>query len=106
MRIIGTLLILALVLVLMLLLSQNLDQYVDVDLFNRSYAHVNLVIVVVASFIAGTIFGVIFMLFQYLESLGRIRQYRKESRDLMDELNTLRNVAIDDLKTQDLSSSD
>ena len=80
---------------------QNYGQRVDINFFNYHYEQVELLLVIAASFIVGLFIGALSLMFKYIQAKVESRKYRKENKDLLDELASFRNLSIDnELKTK------
>jgi uncharacterized integral membrane protein len=81
--------------------AMNLDQHVDIQLFQKTYQDVNLIVVIFISFIIGTIVGAIILSSHVLTSKSEVRALKKDRAKLMKELDGLRNVSIDEIPEPD-----
>jgi len=81
--------------------AMNLDQYVDVHLFQKTYEEVNLIVVIFISFIIGTIVGAIILSSYVLTAKSEVRTLKKDRSKLMKELDGLRNVSLDEIPEPD-----
>lgn len=87
--------------VLLWFLALNVDQTImELQIFTTTLYDVNLVHVLLASFLIGIFVGFLIPVFQVLSSRAEVRKYERENRKLKAELNDLRNVAIDEELTQ------
>jgi len=83
--------------VLLWFLALNVDQVIqELQIFTATLYDVNLVHVLLASFLIGILVGFLIPVFQVLNSRAEVRKYERENRKLKSELNDLRNVAIDE----------
>ncbi|MBS1272534.1 MAG: Lipopolysaccharide assembly protein A [Candidatus Marinimicrobia bacterium] len=83
--------------VLLWFLALNVDQTIqELQIFTATIYDVNLVHVLLASFLIGIFVGFLIPVFQVLNSRAEVRKYERENRKLKSELNELRNVAIDE----------
>jgi len=83
------------VLILLIFLLRNTDQ-VDVDLFFVQYPSISVAFVILLSLAVGIFVGFGLALTSILSGKAEIRSLRLKNRRLSDELNDLRNVAIDE----------
>ncbi|MFQ6606697.1 MAG: lipopolysaccharide assembly LapA domain-containing protein [Fidelibacterota bacterium] len=86
---------LIIVLVLLFFLLRNTNQ-VDVDLFFVQYSNVPVAFVMLLSLAVGVFVGFGLALASIFSARAEIRSLRLKNRRLSDELNDLRNVAIDE----------
>ncbi len=71
----------------------NLDQTVDIDLFNRTYGDVNLVSVIFISIFFGVALGSLLILSQFLKTRGQLVQLHKEHEQLRKESEIMQKVS-------------
>ena len=81
--------------------AMNLDQYVDIRLFQNEYPGVNLIVVIFISFFIGAIVGAILLSSQILNVKTEVRSLRRERMKLLNELDGLRNMSIDEIPDTD-----
>jgi uncharacterized integral membrane protein len=86
---------LVIVLILLVFLLRNTDQ-VDVDLFFVQYSDVSAAFIMLLSLAVGVFVGFGLALTSIFSGRAEIRSLRLKNRRLSDELNDLRNVAIDE----------
>ena len=95
MKLIKTFIVIILVLFLVYFLTQNSAKvYVNLIFIEFNDASVSMVIFGCLSF--GIILGYLFAVFSILASKAEIRRMQNKNKRLSDELNDLRNVAIDE----------
>lgn len=83
--------------VLLWFLALNVDQTIQqLQIFTVTLYNVNLVHVILATFLGGILVGFIIPVFQVLGARSETRKYERENRKLRQELNELRNVAIEE----------
>lgn len=100
MKIFLNLLIIAIIILVMIVLTQNADQYVDVDVLTYSRTGINLVFVMIISFAIGAMFGAAFMAFSAIQAKARAREIQRKNRTLTVELERLRNLSIEEIPAQ------
>ena len=71
----------------------NLDQTVDIDLFNKTYSDVNLVSVIFISIFFGVALGSLLLLSQFFKTRSRLVQLRKEYEQLRKESEIMQKVS-------------
>ena len=87
--------------VLLWFLALNVDQTIqELQIFTTTLYDVNLVHILLASFLIGIFVGFLIPVFQVLNSRAEVRRIERENKKLKSELNDLRNVAIDEDLTQ------
>tara|TARA_B100001996_G_C18629719_1_gene581230 strand:+ start:643 stop:990 length:348 start_codon:yes stop_codon:yes gene_type:complete len=105
MKLLKILIIMTLVLVLVYFLTQNSgdDSKVAVDLLFLQFKKTNISddrasvsMIILGSLTVGIFFGYLSAVFSILSSKSQIRNLQNKNRRLTDELNDLRNVAIDE----------
>ncbi len=84
-------------LVALFVLTQNNGQYVDITIFNSTFTGVNLLAVILITLTSGAVVGGIFMAFLVLQAKSEIKELRKKNRQLLTELESLRNMSIDEI---------
>ncbi len=70
----------------------NLDQTVDIDLFNKSFEDVNLVSVIFISIFFGVVLGSLLLLSQFFKTRSQLVQLRKEHEQLLKESEIMQKV--------------
>ena len=86
--------------------SMNLNEYVTIRFFYRSYPDINLILVIFVSFFIGTVIGAILLSPYVFGARTQIRSLKREKSKLLKELDGLRNMSIDeipDLSDENLS---
>lgn len=71
----------------------NLDQTVDIDLFNREFSDVNLVSVIFISIFFGVALGALLLLSQFFKTRNQLIQLRKEHDQLLKETEIMQKVS-------------
>lgn len=94
-RLLKVLLALLILLGILLVLSKNMV-VVPVDLVTKKFENVNLAVVMIITLAAGILVGFGIALSTILVSKAEARAYRSENKRLASELNSLRNIAIDE----------
>jgi len=83
--------------ILLWFLALNVGQTIQqLHIFSTTLYNVNLVHVLLATFLIGIFVGFLIPVFQVLQAKAEARQYERETRKLKQELNDLRNVAIEE----------
>jgi len=83
--------------ILLWFLALNVDQTIQtLQIFSVTLHNVNLVHVILATFLVGILVGFIIPVFQVLNARSDARRFERENRKLRQELNELRNVAIEE----------
>ncbi len=86
-----------LVAVLLWFLGLNVDQNIqELQLFTLTMYNVNLVHVILASFLIGVLIGFFIPVLQVLSARTEAKRFERENRKLRQELNDLRNVSIEE----------
>ncbi len=101
MRLVGIFLWIIVGAIILWFFSLNLNEYVDIHLFNKLYTDVNLVTVIFISVFIGVIFGALLLSSQVLKAKTEVASIRKENRKLLKELEGLRNLSIDEIPEAD-----
>ncbi len=104
MKIILNLAKILLIILLLFVLTQNADQYVDIDLFTYHFSGVNLYIVIIVSLTVGAMFGAVFMAFYVIQASGEVRELKRKNRQLLKELENLRNISIEEIPDEEIGS--
>lgn len=79
----------------------NLNQYVDIYLFNQVHNDVNLVTVIFISLFIGVVIGALILATQILKAKSDVAGIKRENRKLVKELEGLRNLSIDEIPEPD-----
>jgi len=83
--------------ILLWFLALNVDQTIqELQIFTWAFQDVNLVHVILASFLVGILVGFLLPVLQVVQARTDARRYERENRKLRDELNDLRNVSIEE----------
>ncbi|NIT61694.1 MAG: DUF1049 domain-containing protein [Aliifodinibius sp.] len=85
------------------ILAQNTRQYVDIELLTYSYSNVNLLVVILVSLTIGAVLGAVFMAFSIIQSHSQVKELRNKNRQLINELENLRNISIEEIPDEDFS---
>ncbi|HGY56748.1 MAG TPA: LapA family protein [Caldithrix abyssi] len=101
MRLVGIFLWIIVGAIILWFFSLNLNQHVDINLFNAQYQNVNLVTVIFISVFIGVIFGALLLSSQVLKAKTEVASVKKENRKLLKELEGLRNLSIDEIPEAD-----
>jgi uncharacterized integral membrane protein len=105
MRIIGIFVWIIIGAIILWFFAMNLDQYVTIHLFQKTYEDVNLIMVIFISFFFGTVVGAILLSSYVLSSKSELRSLKKDRNKLLKELDGLRNVSIDEIPEPDTKIS-
>lgn len=84
------------------ILTQNSGQYVDINFINTTFSGVNLLIVILISLTVGAVLGAVFMAFAVIQSRTEVKTLRDKNRQLIKELENLRNISIDEIPDEEL----
>ena len=95
MKLIKTFILIIIVLFLVYFLQQNSEK-VGVDLIFKRFSSVPVAMIIFSSLAIGILFGYLFAIFSILSAKAEIRGLHNKNKRLADELNDLRNVAIDE----------
>lgn len=106
MKVLGNLLKILLLLLLFYILIQNGKQTVDFQLFTLQYISVPLAIILLLALGIGAILGVLLMSMSFINSRSEIRGLKRDNRRLTKELESLRNISIDDIPEDEFHGSD
>ncbi|HID38287.1 MAG TPA: LapA family protein [Calditrichaeota bacterium] len=101
MRLVGIFLWIIIGAIILWFFSLNLNEYVDIHLFNKLYTDVNLITVIFISVFIGVIFGALLLSSQVLKAKTEVASIKKENRKLLKELEGLRNLSIDEIPEAD-----
>jgi uncharacterized integral membrane protein len=101
MRIIGIFVWIIIGAIILWFFAMNLNQYVDIHLFQQTYEGVNLVVVIFISFFIGTVVGAILLSTYVLRSKSEVRLLKREKTKMLKELDGLRNMSIDEIPEPD-----
>ncbi len=83
--------------VLLWFLALNVDQTIqELQLFALTLYEVNVVHIILASFLGGILLGFLLPVLQVVQAKSDTRRYERENRKLRQELNDLRNVSIEE----------
>ena len=95
MKLIKTFFLIVLVLSFVLFLMQN-SAKVYVDLIFISFNNASVAMVIFCSLATGIILGYLFAIFSIISAKAELRSMHNKNKRISDELNDLRNVAIDE----------
>jgi uncharacterized integral membrane protein len=87
--------------VLLWFFAMNLDQHVTINLFQKIYHDVNIIVIIFLTFFIGTIVGAILLSAYVLNARADIRTLKKERSKLLNEMDGLRNLSIDEIPDAD-----
>jgi len=105
MKIILNLFKILLIILLLFILTQNASQTVDVHVLTYHFYQVNLYIVIILSLTLGAVLGAIFFAFYAVQAQGEIRRLQKRNKQLIRELENLRNLSIEDIPDEEDEST-
>ena len=94
-KLIKTFLTIIVVLFLVYFLQQNSAE-VPLDLVFKTFTSISVAMIIFGSLAGGILLGYIFAIFSILSAKSEIRGLHNKNKRLSDELNNLRNVAIDE----------
>lgn len=83
------------------ILTLNSSQYVDIKFINTTYARINLLVVILFALTVGAVLGAVFMAFSVIHSRGEAKELRTKNRQLLRELENLRNISIDEIPDEE-----
>tara|TARA_B100000700_G_C14893650_1_gene783944 strand:- start:24 stop:335 length:312 start_codon:yes stop_codon:yes gene_type:complete len=95
MKLFKTFILIVLVLFLVFFLMQN-SAKVYVDLIFISFNNASVAMVIFFSLALGILLGYLFAIFSILSSKAEVRKVNNQNKILSEELNDLRNVAVDE----------
>lgn len=85
-------------------LIQNIDYSVDITVFEQNFTNVRLPLVLLVAFGVGLIMGALLLALIALQYKAELMKQRKREKKLMQELDSLRNLSIDDISIDELDS--
>ena len=85
--------------VLLWFFAENLDQSVTIDVFGRTYEHINLVTVIFISTLMGLLLGTIIMTWQVIKNKARVVSAKRENKKLLKKIEELENKIKDQKST-------
>ena len=100
MRLVKTFFLIVITLFLIYFLSMN-NAIVDIDLLFKKFNEVSISMVIFGSLSLGVLFGYTIAVFSVLSSKSQNRNLQNKIKNLTDELNDLRNVAVNETVYQD-----
>ena len=95
MKLLKTFILIILVLFIVYFLMQNNDK-VSVDLVFTRFSNIPVAMIIFGSLAIGVLFGYLFAIVSIFSTKAEIRNLHNKNKRLSDELNDLRNVAIDE----------
>ena len=95
MKLIKTFFLTLIILFLIYFLSMN-NAKVDIDLLFKNFNEVSVSMVIFGALSLGVLFGYLIAVFSVLSSKAQNRSLKNEIKKLTDELNELRNVAVNE----------
>lgn len=101
MRVIGIFLWIAIGAIILWFFALNLNQYVTIHLFNKVFDDVNLVTVIFVSIFIGVIIGAVILSTQIFKVKSEVGSLKKQNKKLTKELESLRNLSIDEIPETD-----
>jgi uncharacterized integral membrane protein len=97
MRLVKLFLTIIILAVILWFLALNVDTTVrQIQIFTITLQNVNLVHVMLASFLIGVLVGFLIPVMEILSVKAEARKFERQSKKLQNELNDLRNVAIEE----------
>ena len=100
MKLFKTFFLIIIILFLIYFLSMN-NANVDIDLLFKKFNQVSISMVIFGSLSLGVLFGYIIAVFSILSTRAQNRNLQNKIKSLTDELNDLRNVAVNETVYQD-----
>lgn len=100
MKLIKTFFLTLIILFLIYFLSMN-NAKVDIDLLFKNFNEVSVSMVIFGALSLGVLFGYLIAVFSVLSSKAQNRSLKNEIKKLTDELNELRNVAVNETLYKD-----
>ena len=100
MKLFKTFFLIIIVLFLIYFLGMN-NARVDIDLLFKKFNGVSISMVIFGALSLGVIFGYIIAVFSVLSSKAQNRKLQNKIKNLSDELNNLRNVAVNETVIED-----
>ena len=95
MKLIKTFFIIIIILFIVYFLSMN-STTADIDLLFKKFNNVSIAMIIFSTLSIGILFGYILAVFSVLSSKAKNRSLQNKIKSLSDELNELRNVAVDE----------
>ena len=81
--------------------SINLNEEVNIILYNVEYHNIKLVAVIFISVFIGVVFGALLLSSHVLKAKSETAAIRKQNKKLLKELEGLRNISIDEIPETD-----
>ena len=100
MKLLKTFFLIIIILFLIYFLSMN-NAYVDIDLLFKKFNQVSISMVIFGALSLGVICGYILAVFSILSTRAENRNLQNRIKSLTDELNDLRNVAVNETVYED-----
>ena len=100
MKLFKTFLLIIIILFLIYFLSMN-NAYVDIDLLFKKFNQVSISMVIFGALSLGVLFGYILAVFSILSTRAQNKNLQNKINSLTDELNDLRNVAVNEAVYED-----
>ena len=100
MKLFKTFFLIIIILFLIYFLSMN-NANVDIDLLFKKFNQVSISMVIFGSLSLGVLFGYIIAVFSILSTRAQNRNLQNKIKSLTDELNDLRNVAVNETVYED-----
>ena len=100
MKLFKTFLLIIIILFLIYFLSMN-NANVDIDLLFKKFNQVSISMVIFGALSIGVLFGYIIAVFSILSARAQNRNLQNKIKSLTDELNDLRNVAVNETVYED-----
>ena len=102
MKIILNLLKILIFILALYILTQNSGQYVKIEILGYHNPQVSLLVVLIVTLTVGAVLGAVFMAFSLIQTHAELRKLRNKNRQLMSELENLRNISIDEIPDEDV----
>ncbi|GEM_PF-3426878 len=104
MKIVLNLLKLLIFILALYILTQNSGQSVAIKLLGYQNPSVPLLVVLIITLTVGAVLGAVFMAFSLIQTQSELRNLRNKNKQLMNELENLRNISIDEIPDEGLAA--
>lgn len=78
----------------------NSDVRISVNFFGKDYVEIPMIYVVFWALVIGMVVSFLLSISQYLKVQSELRAQRKENKNLMEEITTLRNFPLEDVEEE------
>lgn len=83
---------------------QNATETTTVKLMNYEFQSIRVILVIYAAFAVGVVFWFFVTIFQYFKLTGRLSEYKRKNRQLLEEIKALRNLPIEEVAPQEVEN--